>query len=114
MADLTDADKAKFVDDVIAALIANKAALIAKDWDPTARITNLGNGLGSIAGAQTTLNSAQVVLDNAQTGWRKLFDDNYDLATARWKGRWARIAPAVKALRGSRGAMHHAAAKKTT
>ena len=112
MAGLTDADKAKFEDDVISALQASKTELIAKEWDPTSRITNLGNGVTSIAGAKLTLDSANLVQENAQKGWRKVFDDNYNLASASvgsMEGALGKDHSAVKALHGARGAMHQSA-----
>jgi hypothetical protein len=82
MADLTDADKKSFIDKVIGALKENKDLLISKDWDPSQRILNLGNGVTSVTNDEGILSKLEQAVTVATTTRRTDLDNNYALASA--------------------------------
>ncbi len=84
MAKLTDADQKAFINKIIAT-IKNadiKARLIANEWDPTQRTTNLENGNTSIMNDESLVTQLEAALKTAVDTRRTDLNNNYDLASA--------------------------------
>ena len=115
MADLTDADKKSFIDKVIGALDKNKAALIAKGWDPAQRITNLTNGVTSVTNDEGIISNIEVSLAAANNTRRTDLDNNYTLASASVgsvEGTLGKDHPLTKDLHQIRGGMSRSSRAK--
>ena len=111
MADLTDADKKSFIDKMIGFLRENKAALVAKDWDPAQRTINLENGVKSVTNDEGIVSGIEAALTTAVATRRSDLDNNYALASATVgsaEGALGKDHPLVKDLRKIRGGMSKA------
>jgi hypothetical protein len=111
MAELTDADQKAFIDKIIGTLqdAGTKQRLIAKDWDPTQRTTNLVNGVGSVTGDEGVISNLEAALSTAVATRRRDLDNNYDLASATVssiEGALGKDDQLVKDLRQFRGSLN--------
>lgn len=110
MSNLTDAQEKDYARQITGILKEYKAELIAKDTDPTQRITNLENG----AQATDSAEAAEVKIEAAKTAaialTTTLREANYKLAQASIgliEGALGKDHPAAVRARGIRGSMSH-------
>jgi hypothetical protein len=120
MADLTDADKKAFIDKIVGTLqeADTKARLVAKDWDPTQRTTNLDNGRKSVTGDEGIISNLEAALSTAVETRRTDLENNYNLASGTVdsiSGALGKDDQLVKDLRQYRGSLSRgsSAEKKT-
>ena len=113
MAKLTDADQKAFINKILATLknADIKARLIAKEWDPTQRTTNLENGNTSILNDESLVTQLEAALTTAVNTRRTDLNNNYDLASAALssiEGALGKDDPLVQDLHQFRGSLSQA------
>jgi hypothetical protein len=111
MAQLTDADKKSFIDKILGVLgdPDTKARLVAKDWDPSQRTTNLQNGVKSVTNDEGIISKLESAVTAATDTRRADLDANYDLASATLssiEGALGKNDDLVNKLHQFRGALH--------
>lgn len=117
MAELTDAEKTAFIDNIVATLkdAGTKARLVANGWDPTQRTLNLQNGVVSVRDDEGIISKLEAATSAAVGMRRTDLDNNYELASATFnsiEGALGEDDPLVKELRQFRDSLSNSPASK--
>ncbi len=110
MADFTDAQEKDYTRQITGILKEYKAEMIAKDTDPTQRITNLENGATATDEAEAAEVKAEAAKMSAISLTTTLRENNYKLAQASVgliEGTLGKDHPASERARGIRSSMSH-------
>jgi len=114
MPNLTDSQEKDYTRQITGILKEYKDELIAKDTDPTQRITNLENGAKATDDAEAAEVKAEAAKIAAIALTTTLRENNYKLAQASVgliEGALGKDHPAAERARGIRSSMSHAAAQ---